>query len=101
MDIEQEKIKIPCPNCQNKIVVTYHTESCSRCGMQFNPDYIHKIFHDYETRLLNNRAYQLGENLEKFGNATQDIGNGVSRIGCTLTLFITIPIIIILALLFF
>lgn len=99
MDIEKEKIKIPCPSCQKRIVITYRTESCPFCNMQFNTDYIHSIFHDYETRIMNNKAYRAGEKMSEFGNATQEIGNGMSKIGCGMTLLITIPILIILALL--
>lgn len=99
MDIEKEKLKIPCFNCKENIIITYRTEDCPKCGMHFNPDVIHKIFHDYETRLLNNKAYQMGERLESFGNATQKAGKGMSQIGCGMTLLITIPVLIILALL--
>lgn len=99
LDIEKEKIKIPCPNCQKNTIVTYRTESCPVCNMQFNTDYIHSFFHDYETRLMNNKAYSAGEKISEFGNAAKNVGNGLSKIGRAMTLLITIPILIILALL--
>lgn len=99
MDIQNEKLKVTCPSCGDNIIITYRTESCPKCNLQFNPDYIHKIFHDYETRLLNNKVYQAGGKLEKVGNTTQNVGNAMSRVGCFLTLFVTIPIVFILLLL--
>lgn len=98
MDIKKERIRINCAHCENKIVLTYHTERCPKCGQPFDPEQVKSLFHNYESQVMNSKFYQAGEKMGKAGNAMAEVGNSMQSCGCTLTL-ITIFIIIVLALL--
>lgn len=104
MDIKQELLKVKCPYCGKNIRLTYHAEQCPKCGGEFAPEQVRKTFHDYESALANNKIYQAGERMNKSGKAIQSVGDSMQsaggsmmRIGCTMTIF-TIIIIILLAL---
>lgn len=99
MDITQEKLKVNCPHCNKKIILTYHTTSCPKCGVNFNPDDIKKTFHDYESALVNNKLYQFGDKMGKAGDSMHNAGDSMAKLGCSMTIF-TIIVIVLLSLIF-
>lgn len=84
MDIESEVLKIDCPICKNKILLTFNTTSCPKCGVNYNPDDVHKVFYDYQSKLINSKSYQRNKNAGKVFNSMEKTGNALSQIGCAL-----------------
>lgn len=99
MDITKEKLKVNCPYCNKKIVLTYHAESCPKCGGAFKPEDVKKSFHNYESALANNKFYQAGEKLGNAGDAMGKAGSAMSQVGCSI-MMVTLFVIALLLLLF-
>lgn len=82
MDIEKEKLKLKCNSCQKDFYMTFNTTHCPNCDAQFNPEDVHKIFYDYESRLANSKLYRFGEKMEKTGNTIESAGGFMQQLGC-------------------
>ena len=82
MDIEKEKLKLKCNSCQKDFYMTFNTTQCPNCHAQFNPEEVHQIFYDYESRLANSKLYRFGERMEKSGESIEKTGNVIQQIGC-------------------
>lgn len=81
MDIEKEKLKLKCNSCQKDFYMTFNTTQCPNCHAQFNPEEVHQIFYDYESRLANSKLYRFGERMEKSGESIEKTGNVIQQIG--------------------
>lgn len=82
MDIEKERLNMKCEACQNDFILTFHTVKCPKCGAVFNPDEVHQIFYNYESKLANSNLYQYGQRMQKSGKRIEKTGETISQIGC-------------------
>lgn len=82
MDITKERLKVTCNGCQNKIVVTFNTIQCPKCGTKYDAEEVHNLFYNYETQLANSKAYNFGEKAEKTSKATSSFGDWIQTLGC-------------------
>lgn len=82
MDIKNKRLKIKCENCSKDFYLTFNTTQCPNCGIQFNPNDVHKIFYDYESHLANSNLYRFEERMEKSGESIEKTGNAIQQIGC-------------------
>lgn len=98
MDIETESLKIYCPHCTKKIILTFNTNKCPKCQNEFNIDEVHKLFYEYQSQVLNSTGHKVGKNLESFGNTVSEAGGCIQNIGCIIFLF---PLALFLLYLFF
>jgi ribosomal protein L32 len=87
---EQHKI-FDCPKCGHELLGERYCPSCkSKIIYNGEKDYY----------LKNSKLYSAGNSMQKAGDTMQKTGNSLSSLGCAMILFITIPVIIILILLF-
>ncbi|MDT2661068.1 zinc ribbon domain-containing protein [Enterococcus hulanensis] len=86
MDIKKEKLEIECPNCKKKFLLTFNTINCPHCGMHFDQEEVHQVFYNYESKLVNSKAYKTGERFKKTGETMQKTGGALQQIGCFLFL---------------
>lgn len=94
MDLENTKLKLKCNNCNNNIILTFHTRKCPKCGTEFTEDEVKQVFYDYESKVANSTATQVGETLEGCGTTLQGCGEAISGIGCLIMIiFILIPLL--------
>lgn len=98
---EQQTLKVKCNNCGRNIVIGWHTTQCPKCGIALESGEVQGLLSQYQDNLNNSKIYQAGVKMEKTGESMKEIGNGLSSCGCFLTIFVTIPILIILFLLMF
>lgn len=82
MDLENTKLKLKCNHCGNHIILTYHTIKCPKCGTSYDPEEVKQIFHNYESNVENNKAYQVGQALTNFGDNAQGCGQTIGALGC-------------------
>ncbi|WP_438766833.1 hypothetical protein [Enterococcus sp. AZ102] len=82
MNNESVILKIKCPNCNKNINITYNTEKCPKCEIDFDINQVHSLFHAYETRLANSKMYKFGQNMERTGDNLNSLGNYIQQIGC-------------------
>lgn len=85
------------PHCIRCGYPLLHNETtCPKCGIQIqiSPEELGKQQRIY---LANNNAWgKAANNLQSASNSLDKAGSNMSHIGCLLTIFITIPILIIL-----
>lgn len=91
--MENQILKLECYTCNKKFNCTYNTTRCPHCGARFNPDEVHELFHEYETQLANNKAYQFGNKMEKAGENINKAGEGLYNCGCGLTMLVVIVLL--------
>lgn len=82
MDIQKERLRINCPICGNKIILTFNSVSCPVCSSAFSEEEVHKVFYQYESQIANSKLANFGSNLEKVGNGMQKTGSSIQQIGC-------------------
>jgi predicted RNA-binding Zn-ribbon protein involved in translation (DUF1610 family) len=80
-----------CPKCDHELLGERY---CPNCGAKI----VYAGEADYY--LKNNSLYKFGNGVQKAGNTIGKVGDSMASCGTTFTLLITVPIIIILILLF-
>lgn len=94
MNLENEKLNIKCPHCNNNIVLTFHTVKCPKCGGAFDPEEVKQTFYNYESNVENNKATQVGNAITGAGEAMQGCGQVISGLGCLIIIiFLLIPLL--------
>lgn len=82
MDLLNTKLSYTCPNCQKRIILTFHTTQCPKCHVAYLPKNVKQIFYDYESHVENSAFTQFGNDLQATGNVLKETGNVISAIGC-------------------
>ena len=88
MDLEQARLKLKCEHCKNDIILTFHTQRCPKCGMEYDSDEVKQIFYDYESYVENSKATQVGNTLDGCGTALQGCGQSLSSLGCLIMIIL-------------
>lgn len=86
MDITKEVLKIDCPICKQKIILTFNTPCCPNCKATFEPEAVHEVFYKYESNLLNSKTYQTSKKIEKASVGLEKTGSFLENLGCFLFL---------------
>lgn len=63
--MENERIKITCPNCKESIYLTFNTKRCPKCGFEYTEGGVKNIFYNLESARANNNLYQTGKKWKK------------------------------------
>lgn len=84
MDLQNTKLNYICPNCQKKIILTFHTIQCPLCHCQYDSEQIKQIFYNYESQVENNGFTQVGNDLQKLGRGLQGTGSCLENLGCVI-----------------
>lgn len=86
MDLKNEKLEVECPNCRKKIVLTFNTTSCPKCGINYESEAVHKVFYDYESNLANSKNYQFADKAGKAADSVVKAGSCIEQLGCIIFL---------------
>lgn len=86
------QLSLKCPKCWNQLNVdtSQPTAICPICNFHF----------DIKKAIKANKWAETGEKMQAIGSSMQKTGNAMSGCGCLMTIFITIPIIILLMFIF-
>lgn len=84
--MKTESVKINCPSCNQRIIITRDTESCPKCSMQFNPKVVQDMFDKLDS--IEGKT----QSIQNVSKGVQETGKAVNDIGCALMM---IPIAII------
>lgn len=94
MNLENARLKLKCNNCGNNIILTFHTRKCPKCGIEFTQEEVEQVFYDYESRVENSKATQIGNALEGAGDVIQGCGQAISSLGCLIIcILLLIPLL--------
>lgn len=94
MNLENTKLKLKCNNCNNNIILTFHTQRCPKCGVEFDQDEVKQKFYDYESSVENSTATKVGNALEGVGDTIQGCGQAISSLGCLIIcILLLIPLL--------
>ncbi|MBA1433803.1 hypothetical protein [Bombilactobacillus bombi] len=79
----------------------YNEQYCPQCGIliQLSPEEINRQQQQY--LLENSKLYKFGIGAQSFSNRMQKVGNRMSKFGTTMTLWVTLPIVILFIIIFF
>jgi DNA-directed RNA polymerase subunit RPC12/RpoP len=86
MNIENEKLKVVCPHCQRKIILTFHTTKCPKCNNAYNPDEVKQVFYNYESNLANSKLNNVAESAKEVADGMEKTGGALVNLGCFLFL---------------
>lgn len=99
--MENEKIKINCPNCKKQIYLTFNTKECPKCGFKYDDEAVKDIFYKLESERANSKLIQIGDRLQKSGKGLQNAGNAMDSVansmmgcGCLLVVLFIIVLLI-------
>lgn len=99
--MENEKIKITCPNCKKQIYLTFNTKECPKCGFKYDDEAVKNIFYKLESERANSKLIQIGKKMEKSGaqmekagDAMNSLGNSMMGCGCLLVVLFIIVLLI-------
>lgn len=86
MDIQKRNLKVDCPVCKQKIILTFNTRSCPKCGVKYEVEAVQNVFYEYESKLANSKQYQITNKIGKVANGVEKTGSFLENLGCIIFL---------------
>lgn len=84
MNLKNEKLSYVCPNCNKRIILTFHTIQCPLCKSQYDTEQVKQIFYNYESQVENSKFTQVGNGFQSVGTGLEETGSCLQSLGCVI-----------------